>query len=319
MSEVVSRRALSVRVPQTAVSQSQKRKSSDEETENISPNVSSKKAKSKFSDESSSIVPASELKPKTGIAKYSRPQKLANGGGNTPGKSINKGINLPGTPMTASKKSSSQTPKGTFRVLDEKIGAFFDEGFTITEARLNEIMSAIMGKGKGSKKQPGTTNYKEKAEKYEVVIKELRDSVRKILSDIPIVRKKSVAHETFISGQILEMNAGLQEAEGQRDILETKETLLQQQLKNMTNELKSSSSLAETLKREHSPLRNRSNEVQTRYAELQSKFFEEESRRKFSDKELANLEAKLASTLLTMEITQEQHKNVRRNHFLSYT
>ena len=293
----------------TASQNSQKRKSLEgesEDSENISPNLSTKKPRSKTGGECGASDD-SDQKIRSGLPRYQRvqPKLIA---GNTPGKSK---LRLPGTPLTATRRAgrrSSYTPRALIRICNDKIGAYFDDAFTVNENKITEIMSTLKSKGK---KAP-FVDFKEKSKKYEAVIKELREALRTVLTEIPTLREKSVSHEAFITAMVAEMDADLQANHGQREAMKVKQNLLHEELEIVSSELKVSSVLAESLKREHSPLRNRSEEVETLYAELKRKFEEEVQIRHKTDADAAQLQSDLAEVRDARDAAQHLHAKVRK-------
>ena len=295
----------------TSSQNNQKRKSTDgdcEDTENISPNLSTKKLRSKTADENCSAA-ASDQPVKSALPRYQRAQgaQPKASTGNTPGKSK---LRLPGTPQTASKRHgrrSSMTPRAVIRICNDKIGSYFDDAFTVNEQKITDIMASLKVKGK---KAP-FVDFKEKAKKYETVIKELREALRTVLTEIPSLREKAISHEALITGMISEMDADLQENHGQREALKANQRLLNEELAVISNELKSSAGLAESLQREHSPLRNRSQEVESQYAKIQLKYSEEVSKHMASDMMVTQLQAELYEVRQSKENAEELHKAVR--------
>ena len=287
---------------------SQKRKSIEgesEDSENISPNSSIKKPRSKNGDESGGAAEPDQ-KIKSGLPRYQRAQpKLV--AGSTPMKSK---LRLPGTPLTATRRAgrrSSYTPRALIRICNDKIGTYFDDAFTVNENKIVEIMSTLKSKGK---KAP-FVDFKEKAKKYEAVIKELREALRTVLTEIPTLREKSVSHEAFITAMVAEMDADLQANHGQREAMKAKNNSLHEELEIVSSELKVSSVLAESLKREHSPLRNRTEEVESLYAELKKQFKEELAIRSIADTQFSQLKVKFAESHEARDVVEQLRKKVR--------
>lgn len=314
MSDRVLRQPLMVKLS-TCSFQNQKRKSldlGDENNENLPPNLSMKKIKPKDYDENCPST-ASDQKIKSGLPRYQRQQQTA-ATSNTPVKMKLRGNLQPSTPLSIAKRvgrRSSCTPRAR-RICNEKIASIFDQGLSINESKVMEIMAVLKVKGK---KQP-FVDFKEKAKKYEAVIKELRDALRIVLSEIPSLREKSIAHEAHITNLITEMDADLRETNGVREALEMKENQLSEELKNVSNELKSSAGLAESLKREHSPLRNRSQEIEALNVRLKKEYDDELICRQNSDIEILRLKAQLREAALSLHAVEELHAKVRQSIYL---
>lgn len=305
----MSERVLRPKSATSAASQNnQKRKSLEgesEDSENISPNSSIKKPRSKNGDDSG-IAVEPDQKIKSGLPRYQRAQPKVVAG-STPMKSK---LRLPGTPLTATRRAgrrSSYTPRALIRICNDKIGTYFDDAFTVNENKITEIMSTLKSKGK---KAP-FVDFKEKAKKYEAVIKELREALRTVLTEIPTLREKSVSHEAFITAMVAEMDADLQANHGQREAMKAKNNSLHEELEIVSSELKVSSVLAESLKREHSPLRNRSEEVETLYAELKKQFKEQLAIHQKADIQLAHLQVELAESRDARDLADQLNTKVR--------
>lgn len=328
MSERLLRRPLSQKSTSSSAStssnSSQKRKSTDEgdcdDAENLSPNLSTKKPRPKVMDnvtdkvvDENAIHDTADQKVKSGLPRYNRLQPRL-GTGTTPAKSK---LRMPGTPLTltATKRvgrRSSFTSRSLIRIgsYSDKIGSYFDDAFTVNESKIIQIMSVLKVKGK---KAP-FVDFKEKAKRYETVIKELREALRTVLTEIPSLREKSVSHEAIITGMIAEMDADLQVNHGEKEALRVKQTLLHEELEIVSLELKSASSVAESLKKEHSPLRNRSQEVEALYKEIQGKYSEEVALRQHGEAEVELLTREIRSANDLQESTLQQHEKVGNNN-----
>lgn len=300
MSDRVLRHPLSVKLS-TVSFYNQKRKSldhGDENDENLPPNLSIKKLKD-FDEICSSA--ASEQKLKSSLPRYQRQQQTT-ATNSTPVKMKLRGNLQPSTPLSIAKRvgrRSSCTPRAQ-RICNDKIASIFDQGLSINESKIVEIMAALKVKGK---KQP-FVDFKEKAKRYEAVIKELRDALRIVLSEIPTLREKSIAHEAVITNLISEMDADLKETNGVREALEMKENQLSEELKVVCDELKSSTGLAESLKREHSPLKNRSQEIEALNVRLKQEYDEELTCRQNSDIEIQRLKTELQDAVLSLDVVE---------------
>ena len=310
MSDRVLRQPLSLR--SSASMNFQKRKSSDDElenSENVSPNASVKKLRSKdVSIGNSGGFILSDQKLKSGLPRYHRP--LLKAAPNiTPGKTKLRGNILPGTPISIVKRGvrHSSSNSSARRACNDQIGSYFDQGLSINENKITEIMSVLKVKGK---KQP-FVDFKEKSKKYELVIKELRDALRIVLAEIPALREKSVTHESFITGLIYEMDADVQETNGLREALEIKESLLAEELKIVNAELKSTAGLAENLRREHSPLRNHSQKVEELYSMLKIEFAEECASHNSAQDEVLRLTAALSEATESLSSNEQLRVQVR--------
>lgn len=310
MSDRVLRQPLGVKLSESM--NNQKRKSSDDElenSENVSPNVSVKKLRCKDAPiEKNGALLSSDQKLKSGLPRYHRPL-LKTVPNITPGKTKLRGNIQPGTPLSIVKRVGrrSSCTSGARLACNDRIGAYFDQGLSINESKITEIMSVLKVKGK---KQP-FVDFKEKSKKYEMVIKELRDALRIVLTEIPTLREKSVAHESFITGLISEMDADARETNGQREALEIKESQLAEELKIVSNELKSSAGLAESLRREHSPLRNHSQKVEELYAMLKLNFAEESAGRESAEIEILRLNTALSEASETLCNIEQLRVKVR--------
>lgn len=73
----------------------------------------------------------------------------------------------------------------------EIVRGFFDTAFSVTEDKVNSILSNLKVKSKW--------DYKEKSKKQEVVIKELRESVATLLAEVKDLRDNCLAHEGHVS------------------------------------------------------------------------------------------------------------------------
>jgi DNA repair exonuclease SbcCD ATPase subunit len=308
MSDRVLRHPLSVKLS-TVSFHNQKRKSldhGDENNENLPPNLSIKKVKD-YDENCSSTT--SDQKLKSSLPRYQRQQQTT-AASSTPVKMKLRGNLQPSTPLSISKRigrRSSCTPRA-HRICSDKIASIFDQGLSINESKVIEIMAALKVKGK---KQP-FVDFKEKAKKYESVIKELRDALRIVLSEIPTLREKSIAHEAVITNLISEMDADLKETNGVREALEMKENQLSEELKIVCDELKSSAGLAESLKREHSPLKNRSQEIEALNARLQQEYEEELTCRQNNDIEILRLRGELQDAVASLDAVEVLRAKVRR-------
>ena len=310
MSDRVLRQPLSIKLLSTS-SQPQKRKSNESEVnnrekenrENHSPNLAAQKLR----DSDDGAVTAADQKVKSCLPRYQRlPVKATPT--TTPGKSKLRGNLQPGTPLSIAKRVgrlSICTPRPR-RISHEKIGIYFDEGLTVNESKIADIMSVLKVKGK----KPPFIDFKEKAKKYEAVIKELRDALRVVLSEIPVLREKSVSHENYMTGLINEMDTNLYVTNEIREALELKENTLAEELKCVSEELKVSALLAETLKKDHSPLRHRKDEVEAINIQLELDYANELKYNKQGSNEIILLKAQLTIAEDSLEAAEQRRSLV---------
>lgn len=322
MSDRVLRQPLSIRLLSTST-QPQKRKSNESEKENKEKenvekenreNCPPNSAVKKLKESDDGAVIAADQKLKSGLPRYQRAPVKATPT-NTPGKSKLRGNIQPGTPLSIAKRVgrlSICTPRPR-RISHEKIGAYFDEGLTVNESKIADIMSVLKVKGK---KQP-FVDFKEKTKKYEAIIRELRDALRVVLSEIPILREKSVSHENYMTCLINEMDTNLFDTNEVREALELKENTLAEELKSVSEELKVSSLLAETLRKDHSPLRHKKEEMEALNIQLELDYASEVKFNQERSNEIARLKAELTTAEDSLEI-EEQRRSLVSPFFLSF-
>lgn len=297
-------------------SQSQKRKSSDEESENVSPNV--KKVKSTKDTAYDATVSEQKKKATSGLPKRTggkiSAQSIIT---TTPGKSIGRGASKIGTPYTS--KKADPIPKIDYSEF-EKIEGYFETTLTIDKAKITQIknytVKVHVGKaknargagkqGQGPEKKPFLIkdSAKTKEKKLEEMTEALTEAANTLVTETTIVRIICVAHQAVLVGVI---KTFVEEKEELKEALALCQTSLQESQTSLHDEKDKNrimSSKYDSMKVQQSPMRNKNKEANALNAELQEKYEDLlkniDEQKKSSDEVISQLQTEFTALELTL-------------------
>ena len=166
------------------------------------------------------------------------------------------------------------------------VKGFFDTAFSVTEDKVNSIISNLKGKSGSSNRW----DFKEKHKRQEAVIKELRESVAVLLGEVRSLRDSCVAHEGEVTMLLRESLDEFQETSETISSLRAAEDKLRRELHRYKDELSQTASSMQQIRREHSPLKKKVQDYEAALKDLQLALLNEQALRQAVCAERTNLE-----------------------------
>lgn len=229
-----------------------------------------------------------------------RPSALVSGDDNirsTPAKQTTFAEPLPkGTPSTTKISQSAFTPsrnelveKLRKRVIEvplrNSLQMAFENAFTVDQERVSSITNMLKTKSKW--------DFKEKEKRQTMVIKELRESVLTLLTEIQNLRSTCISSESDVDQLLREAHTELRETLRGRHLLRESEDKLRIENGELRTELLTAKTSSRNLTEEIIPLREREKELASKVTELTDKLRAEEMQRMKSETVLSGIENEL--------------------------
>jgi chromosome segregation ATPase len=167
----------------------------------------------------------------------------------------------------------------------EVVKGFFDTAFSVTEDKVNSILSNLKVKNKW--------DYKEKSKKQEVIIKELRESVAVLLAEVRSLRDNCLAHEGEVTMLLRESLDEFQETTLTISGLRVAEDKLRKELARYKAELSDTASSVQQIRKDHSPLKRKLQDYEAAMKDLQLALLNEQALRQAACAERSSLEIEL--------------------------
>ena len=194
----------------------------------------------------------------------------------------------------------------------EIVRGFFDTAFTVTEDKVNNILSNLKVKSKW--------DYKEKSKKQEVVIKELRESVATLLAEAKDLRENCLAHEGHVNLLLRDSLDEFQETSQTISSLRIAEDKLKKELARYKDELSFTTSSMMKIKTDHSPLKKKVRDFEEKINELRTELANEQALHLAVAAERANLEIEFEvyknKTEENLKLQKEQSDQVGGSSFV---